>query len=582
MIKVFRYGLLAPRENEAIIRQQIRAGHDYKNRLCAIEIERRNAQRALNSSYGSLAELENLIAVDEAMVADLVAEMKRKKKLKLPTDQEAERIKLSKESIKVSKERRNAVLKGLYEDPEKRRKSDEIEANCVVAVKMARAASGLWRCNYDMADAAHGERRKMDLYSKCLPNNPEFKRWRGEGAVMVRFKGKVPVEEVERSRYLQIEPMPLPPKADPNSKLSQKRRYCMLKLRVGSAPENQMIPIWGAWPMVMHRPLPANGEVISAAVHLRMIGPREEWSVVITVEFPEPECLVPPDAPRVAVDVGWRILDDGILVATCVDDLGGYEKLILPPKLLSKFQKTEELRSIRTTSFNEILPILLQHREKVELPTWFPKSLAQWSSANRLNGMIRHWKENRFDGDDEFFAIAEAWRDNDEHLWRWEADEAKSAQRFRREIYRCFAARISKKYSRLVMEHFVMTEIVKKPGPGEYNNAIARSNRHKSSISELRNALSQRFLNRKDEVPAANTTAMCHLCKSVQVWDQAEHVVHQCTSCKATWDQDINACCNLLNFTPEVVVKEAKESKWDRVKRLKAEKEARAEQAPSP
>lgn len=581
MIKVYRYGLLAPVENSILVRQQIKAGHDYKNRLCAIEIERRNAQRALNSSYGTVADLEPSIATTEAKIVELLAEVKRKKKLKLPVADEQEMITSLKAGNKAAKELRHSALSGLHSDPEKIAKSDLIEEQNVVAHKMARAASGLWRCNYDMHDAAHADRRKMPLYVNTLPNNPEFKRWRNEGAVGIRFKTAPDVEAVEKSRYLQIEPMPLPPRADPNSKLSQKRRYCLLKLRIGSAPENQQIPVWAAWPMVMHRPLPPDAVVKSAAVHLRMIGPREEWSVVITVEFPEPVCLVPADAPRVAIDVGWRILDDGILVATCVDDHGGQEKLVLPPKLLSKFQKTEELRSIRATSFNEILSVLLKHRELVELPTWFPKSLAHWTSANRLQGMIQHWKDNRFDGDDEFFAIAEAWRHNDEHLWRWEADEAKSAQRFRREIYRCFASRMSKKYSRVVMEHFVMTKIVMRPEPGEKNNPIARSNRHKSSISELRDALTQAFYNRKDEVPAANTTATCNWCKSIQVWDQAEHVVHRCTSCNAVWDQDFNACRNLLDHAPVVVEKVAKEKKWERVKRLKAEKEARAEQAPS-
>ena len=47
-------------------------------------------------------------------------------------------------------------------------------------------------------------------------------------------------------------------------------------------------------------------------------------------------------------------------------------------------------------------------------------------------------------------------------------------------------------------------------------------------------------------VPAANTTRDCSVCGHRETWDQATEVVHTCSACGETWDQDASAAVNLL------------------------------------
>ena len=44
----------------------------------------------------------------------------------------------------------------------------------------------------------------------------------------------------------------------------------------------------------------------------------------------------------------------------------------------------------------------------------------------------------------------------------------------------------------------------------------------------------------------AYTTQMCGQCGAVETWDAEPAIMHTCASCGATWDQDDNACVNLL------------------------------------
>jgi hypothetical protein len=46
------------------------------------------------------------------------------------------------------------------------------------------------------------------------------------------------------------------------------------------------------------------------------------------------------------------------------------------------------------------------------------------------------------------------------------------------------------------------------------------------------------------KVPAKNTTARCHVCRSLQTWNR-KVLRHICTACGADWDQDACAAHNI-------------------------------------
>lgn len=71
VVRVYRYGVLAPTKNADVVRAQMRAGHRYKNCLIEIENGRRDAQRVLEEGSGLRAVLDEAVAAEAAVVAVL-------------------------------------------------------------------------------------------------------------------------------------------------------------------------------------------------------------------------------------------------------------------------------------------------------------------------------------------------------------------------------------------------------------------------------------------------------------------------------------------------------------------------------
>lgn len=586
--RVYRYGLRPPIENAKLVRDQFVLAHKYQNRLIEIEIQQRAEVRALSARHGVIPELEANARVAVENVERLLSEIKALKSASktraVPQD-----LKDQLASAKaVKKETRSALQTARYEtraDAAIAAINKEIQEKYLVARKAARASNGLYWGSYLLVEDADDARRKMPFYKGIEPNDPRFVRWSGNGAVGVQMQQGLHVESISTSRHIRIDPRQAPPGADPTSKRSAKRSYCTLRMRVGTNDDATKSPVWAAWPMVYHRPLPEGGVIKRAAVHLNRIGPREEWYLLISVDF-SGAAVTPTTSERVAVDIGWRVTEDeGICVATCVSDSGETTRLTLDKKLLSQAKKAEELQSTRKKNFNEIIAALVSQiylatnasPPTMTLPEWFPTNLTQWKSEQRLSGLIRQWAKERFDGDEEIFTAAEAWRVQDHHLWDWECNQRTKALRHRREVYRIFASKLSKKYTGIVLEDFDLRKVAQVPSVEDQvgDNEQARANRHSASVSELRLCLVNKFVDRVSIVPAEFTTKRCAHCGHLNIWDQAKYVNHTCGSCGTTWNQDENAARNLLAYeSPPVEAKAPSKGRWIKAKEAKKEREA--------
>jgi transposase len=234
------------------------------------------------------------------------------------------------------------------------------------------------------------------------------------------------------------------------------------------------------------------------------------------------------------------------------------------------------------------------------------KTLPLWRSQARLAAVRWRWLKARFSGDVAAFEALNSWWRKDRHLWEWESSQRVSSRRRRREIYRLFAAKLADEYKSVVFEKFDLRTMARRPVVGEdaeSENETARGNRHLAATSELRLTVVGAFERRGGEAlfaPAENTTRRCGSCGKIESFDQAAMVNHACSGCGATWDQDDNACTNLLAWyeqgraererersgdaqegevarTSENAseIKDEKVSRWDRVKRLRKEKEER-------
>lgn len=597
-VMVYRYGLLKPIEQNETVRQTMLLAHRYRNTLVEIEQGRRAAVRHAESIHGDAPALLHAIEEAEKGVLSALA-LRNAARIQRGNKRDEREIK---EQVQFSSDaKKNAISvwreyrRSLATDTALQTERDQINELAADLRRSARAYCGVYWGTYLLAEAADEASRAMPLYDGGKPNNPRFIRWQGEGRVGVQLQGGLASQKVfETDNRLRIDSMSEIAWFSPVRGERRRASRTHLRIRVGSHGDRS--PIWAVFPMIMHRPLPDGSIIKNAVVNLRKIGPREEWSVHITVALADNASEISrPESGTLALDVGWRRMEQGIRIARWVDDAGKEGEERMPEELIQAFQKADDLRSIRDQSFNTARALLVSTLEAMELPMWLhhaTHSLSQWRSPARLAQLVQTWKAKRFSGDEELFVKMESWRYHDFHLWEWETSQRTKALRRRREVYRCLAAKISKTYRTIVLEKFDNRRVaIAKPKRPEDEGVVAvpgaRANRQIASPSELIGALENAFCD-VGWVNASMTTRICHACGSVEVFDQAEKIVHVCGACRVLWDQDHNAAVNLMNRWRDqqngdaspVGARSLKSfSKWEKTKQMVLERKARRETA---
>ena len=618
---VYRYGLLAPTVNADLVDAQMRAAHTYRNRLTEIERERRGRLRAIDTGHAELCALHVEVtrtreALDAA-VSVVIAERKRatsadlaerrktdpnaKPRAKRPdTPEQRERIRAAREAARVARNawmgRRAEVLSDTVAT------ADRDQANALAHDDriVARAQCGVYWGTYQLVEDADNAARKAPLWDGDQPSDPRFLGWRGEGAVSVQIVGGLSLDALRDAGSTQVR-VDESPDMDlghrmGTSRRRQLRRRCVLWLRVGSDAARN--PVWAQWPMVLHRPLPDGAQIQRVTVHVRRIGPRDEWYATFTLRVAPP---VPSPLPgAVAVDVGWRLRPDGqIRVAAVCSDSGEVYEIILPQEIVSGLARADSLRATRDKNLNAARDALVaqwlancidglpaEWRERIE-------TLAQWRSAARFAGLAIWWRDHRLVGDDTAFDALEVWRRQDKHLWLWETSQRTGTLRRRKDCYRVIAAKLADRFGALVLEKDAGLKTFARHAPVESEtpeNTTARSNRVLAAVSELRECLRNAFTRRGGnvvELPAEHTTTTCSVCGLTAAFDAAGSVQHTCAN-GHRWDQDANAARNLLarwrersraapEADPARIVDPAvpTESRWARAKRLGRERNER-------
>lgn len=204
--------------------------------------------------------------------------------------------------------------------------------------------------------------------------------------------------------------------------------------------------------------------------------------------------------------------------------------------------------------------------------------IVHWRSAERFRALAFAWRAARWDGDEAGYDIIEKWRYRDEHLQRYEAGMLRGALLDRRETYRVIAAQLANTYRTLVVHDTDLSEIQRLPSPtsDEPKIPVARRNQRHAAGSILRGCLENAFKRQGGKVVVVDDhqiTATCHACGSLERFDQATEREHTCGECGVTWDQDFNACKNMLKrersaaSAEPVAPTEKKESRSERLRR---------------
>ncbi len=212
------------------------------------------------------------------------------------------------------------------------------------------------------------------------------------------------------------------------------------------------------------------------------------------------------------------------------------------------------------------------------IPEWLAdraKYISMWKSQARFRSLAIAWESERFEGDAEIYETLRAWRERDDHLEMYEAGLRRSAIYDRRESYRIIAARAAARYATLVIDDTNIQDVVRSPPvESEHRGAHTpmRNIQRMAAPGELRMALINAFGKERTVVlPGGNKTRTCHRCSHVdEAWDRNENhdLVHACTGCGISWDEDANFCHNLLaahRRGAEAIVADVKPSRHERL-----------------
>jgi Putative transposase DNA-binding domain len=279
-----------------------------------------------------------------------------------------------------------------------------------------------------------------------------------------------------------------------------------------------------------------------------------DYTLRLTLEEPPQE---EKNKAKVAIEVGWRLLETGLRVAVALGEDGEMRELYLPKRWLDGRRKAESLGSIIDQETNlTALAIKAAHPElckKAEQPenpekpaTAATPATLDWAGDNprRLAAaLLKIYRE-----DPGLQPDLEEWRKHHFHLLRYKKGLNDKLIRIRREIYRKFVSELAKKYSICGIEDFDLRQVTTKSQAPE----LVKWQRTAAGISSLRLMLSQRLTVQK--LSAAHTTQKCHNCGSLEKWDAAHHVWHRCKQCNSLWDQDRNSVRNLLDLLCETPV----------------------------
>lgn len=547
--RVYEYGAKPPTAGGERVWEQSRLAHRYRNRLCELELARRAAaEQVLRSHCPDLAEMHARV---DALAAELEACRDRirgdnqriRGRAASPDRDRAAQLKADLRDARAALKIRRAEA---WADGSLRADLDAVDNAHVAEVKTARAASGLYWGNYLRIEQAAASMRKG------AP--PIYHRFTGKACATVQIQGGMSLADALAGSDPRFRLEPWQPSgpiaADPQSRRSGRGGWMLAHVRIGSTGRRRQ-PTWTTAPVRLHRLPPADAQIKWVHLRSRRIGTRQVWRLQLVLA--SAGGFAPADRAAtgcVGVDLGWRLLEDGSLrVAYWVGSDGAEGQLALSAYDLQRWDKAEQLRSIRDRAFDDIRGRLLAWLAVAkDVPDWLRErtaTLPLWRSCGRLAAVALAWRDARFAGDEEEYAAVEAWRAQDRHLYDWEASQIAKAMAWRTDLYRRFAATLSRRYATVALEDIDYKNLGRRPAAESKDVVYASRHRQLASPGKLADALRQRFAARAD-VPAMNTTRRCHSCGHIESFDAAAELVHTCGGCGAEWDQDASAARNLL------------------------------------
>jgi hypothetical protein len=538
-IRVYTYGCSPPTANAALVAEQMELAHRYRLKLLEIELERRERFREVMGGNPR----------ESLLISDIFELQLRLKALQLDTKNKRNRAALATKTEPIRS--RIKELRSEFQETRRRRRADpetqaaiqRVDAEAGAAVKAARAECGCYWGNYLLVETAMDSSRRTARVLRVKP-------WDGGGTIGVQLQGRVGIEAVLQGRceYIRIDPL-----CSTQWETRGGRRAARTQVHMRVCSDAKRRAVWATFPMVMHRPIPADARIISARIVRRRRAGRESFECQLVLESAAftPK-YAPESAPVAAVDLGWRVRAEGLRVGMLVDERGTQREIILPRVIIDRLEHADSIRGVRDRNLNAFKSAFEVSMYGVStVPPWMLEELnsaAFWRSPGRVHDFVSRWARERAAGareegqgsQAEAFALADAWRQRDLHLLQWESHERSRALGHRRELYRKLASELSQTYSAIVLSQYSLSALARRKFRGDpraHNRALA-------GLWSLRLALERRAQVRWQG--GIDHTRTCSLCWNVEAFDASQELHHVCSSCGQGWDQDVNAARNLL------------------------------------
>ena len=562
-IKVFSYACkIAYSEEAAHVEHQLTLTHRHRNLLTETLLKGREKYREIiNEHLGldikALEKQAEEITTEIKGVQQEISDWKKQNRTTKIQPDLSDRLRYLRTERKPIFEKIRTVKKAAKEDPSIKPLIEQANTALNSAIKEARKhysrQLGLYWPNYLENERAANQARFQRM-------DPKFHRWTGEGSIAIQFQNGLSVAELFECQDTRLR-LIAPNIANTNAlrakgQIRGKERHVRALYRVQSNEDGS--PRWITLEVTMHRMLPANGFIkwahlqrqkSSGAIGKTYISLTKDYDYTLRLTLEEPSQKEKNKA-KVAIEIGWRLLETGLRVAVALGEDGDLRELYLPKQWLDGKRKAESLGSIIDQETNqtalaikEAHPELCKKAEQSENPTLTTLDWAGDNPRRLAAALLKIYRENPALQPD-----LEKWRKHHFHLLRYKKGLNDKLMRIRREIYRKFVSDLAKKYSICGIEDFDLRQVTTKSQAHE----LVQWQRTAAGISSLRLMLSQRLTAQK--LSAENKTQKCHNCGSLEQWDAAHAVWHRCKQCNSRWDQDHNSVRNLLDLLCEAPV----------------------------
>lgn len=385
-----------------------------------------------------------------------------------------------------------------------------------------------------------------------------FRRWDGSGVLGMQLQHGLAVTGTAIPDDTRVQIIPLPwayvqPRTNRvGAKGLTSSKWMLLRVRIGSDEKKK--PVWGSFPIKMHRPFPPGTRIKWIQVRRDARGDHRHWTAMFTIEIPD---FVRTDLQgAVGVDIGWRRMPDGHIRAGYWYGSDGAEgEIAVPQRIEDLYEMIDRFKTGRANNLNSNKSTVAAELAQLGFP-----QAKLWRNAERFAGAVRRLHAQATMISQQTWA----WFLQDRHLANAIAGMHRQLVNQRNDIFKNIAATLTKKYGVCGVESFSLKKLrTRNENKGEVKDKTkAKPRTDGDSVKEtaarrlallaapghLRSTMENAARAHGGvsvRVPAATTTSCCADCKHVNKWTDASPLVLTCTGCGRSWDQDRNAARNL-------------------------------------